>query len=122
MGVSMPVSMGFTCKYFYFQGLQVATWYCTYPGVNVTEELEKMVEWLNANPRRQKKNYHRFAVNWLASAHTRLLAAEVREMAQREQRRADALVGSYRPITAEQHERNLRDIAEIERRYPDLAR
>jgi hypothetical protein len=88
--------VSFDSKYFSFGGLQIATWRCTYPGVNVTEELEKMVEWLHANPRKRKKNYYRFAVNWLASAHTRLLEAEVRALARREQDRVDSAVGRLR--------------------------
>lgn len=96
-------------------------WRFTYPGVDIEREVMKMAEWCEANPRdKPKSRWKRFMVGWLASAHTKLLAAEVREIAQREQRRADALVGSYRPITPEQHEQNLRDIAEIEKRYPDL--
>ena len=34
----------------------------------VTQEMSKMDMWLQANPRRQKKNLKRFIVNWLNRA------------------------------------------------------
>jgi hypothetical protein len=90
--------MGFTCRYFYIQGLQLATWRCLYPGVDIDGELEKMVEWLDANPRRHKRNYRRFAVGWLNKAHGNLLAAEVTALVKREQERVDAEVGKLRQV------------------------
>ncbi len=40
-------------------------WKETFPFVNVEIELKKMEAWLTANPKRRKKNYERFIVNWL---------------------------------------------------------
>ena len=37
----------------------------TYGEKTVREELNKMYVWLLADPRRRKKNYRRFIVNWL---------------------------------------------------------
>jgi len=71
-------------------------WRFTYPGVDIEREVLKMGEWLEANPRRKPRNYKRFAVNWLASAHGRLLEAQVRALAQREQDRVDSAVGRLR--------------------------
>lgn len=62
-------------------------------------ELKKMEGWLRANPERRKKRYMRFAFNWLAKVHGRLLEAEVaatvRATIGRQQERADASVGLW---------------------------
>ncbi|HET7210041.1 MAG TPA: hypothetical protein VFI95_25940 [Terriglobales bacterium] len=60
---------------------------------------------------------------WLARNQAALERAEAREMVARLQRHADAMVGKYDPqrLTEEQAERNKRDIAEMLKRYPDLA-
>jgi hypothetical protein len=33
--------------------------------------------WLDANPRRRKKNYQRFVINWLGKAHAKVLCAQI---------------------------------------------
>lgn len=99
-------------------------WRFTYPGLEIEREVLRMGEWLEANPRRApKKNWKCFMVKWLARSQASIERAEVREAWQCEQRRIDAAVGRYNPngITAEQAERNKRDIAEMLKRYPDLA-
>ena len=40
----------------------------TYPVIDILQELRKMDIWLTANPKRQKRNYARFIVNWLNKA------------------------------------------------------
>ena len=40
-------------------------WKEAFPFVNVEVELKKMEAWLTANPKRLKKNYEKFIVNWL---------------------------------------------------------
>lgn len=72
-------------------------WKLTYPGVDVQREIMKAAEWCEANGKRgQKRNWKRFAVNWLSTAHGRLLEAEVRQLVTREQDRADSAVGKLR--------------------------
>jgi hypothetical protein len=48
-----------------FPPLQVAHWRLIYKGIDVDAELLKMEAWLDANPKRRKKNEKRFVVNWL---------------------------------------------------------
>ena len=43
-------------------------WQRIYPGIDVEQEVGKMVTWLQANPRSRKTNTHRFVVNWLSRA------------------------------------------------------
>jgi len=42
-------------------------WEAAYPNVEVRGELLRMGQWLLANPKRAKKNYRRFIVNWLTN-------------------------------------------------------
>ena len=44
-----------------------------YPLVNVDLEIKKMEAWLKANPRKRKKNYEQFIVNWLSKTQDRVL-------------------------------------------------
>lgn len=39
----------------------------TYPDVHVWREYWLMDDWLEANPKRRKRNYDRFITNWLKS-------------------------------------------------------
>jgi hypothetical protein len=72
-------------------------WKLAYPGLNITAEVLRMAEWCDANGKRgHKRNWQRFAVNWLARAHTRLLEQEVRTLVLREQQRIDSAVGKFR--------------------------
>lgn len=48
-----------------------------YMPLNVKGELEKMKNWLDANPKRRKKKYDRFIVNWLNKAHAQVVSAQV---------------------------------------------
>ena len=63
----------FSCKYFTFDETQIEEWKKTFPGVCVMDELLIMRVWLDGNPSRLKKNYHRFAVNWLTKEYRKTL-------------------------------------------------
>jgi hypothetical protein len=39
-----------------------------YPTIDVTTELKKMANWLEANPANRKRDCHRFVINWLNRA------------------------------------------------------
>lgn len=47
---------------------KIALWKETYPGVNVEQELKRMIAWLDSNPTRRKtrKGIDRFINNWLS--------------------------------------------------------
>lgn len=82
-------------KYFTIADWLIDEWEKTYSPLNVAGELEKMVLWLDANPKRRKKNYNRFVINWLNKAHAQVVSAEVSARVEREQRRKDAGVGAW---------------------------
>ena len=46
------------------------SWKMAYPSVNIEQELQKMIAWLNANPtrKRTRKGIERFVVSWLNRA------------------------------------------------------
>jgi hypothetical protein len=67
--------------------MRVAEWSEAYYPLNIEGELLKMVQWLTANPRRRKKNYSRFCVNWLAKEHAKIQRQQI-------ERRAYAQVGA----------------------------
>lgn len=46
-------------------------WKEAYPACDIKAELNKMREWLLANPEKRKKNYRRFITNWLVRAQDR---------------------------------------------------
>ena len=56
---------------------RIMEWEQTYAPLNVRQELAKMQQWLTANPKRRKKNYLRFATNWLGKAHAQVVNAQV---------------------------------------------
>ena len=56
---------------------RILEWEQTYAPLNVRQELAKMQQWLTANPKRRKKNYLRFATNWLGKAHAQVVNAQV---------------------------------------------
>ena len=45
-----------------------------YPQLDITAEFKKMLEWLNNNPNRRKKDICRFINNWLSSASKKISA------------------------------------------------
>jgi len=55
----------------------IAEWEKVYAPLNVRQEIAKMHQWLEANPRRRKKRYERFVVNWLNKAHAQVVSAQV---------------------------------------------
>lgn len=56
---------------------RILEWEQAYSPLNVRQEIVKMHEWLEANPRRRKKNYQRFVVNWLNKAHAKVVSDQV---------------------------------------------
>jgi hypothetical protein len=57
-----------------FEGITpeiVEKWEKAYPAVDLNSQLNRADEWLKANPTKQKKNYYRFVINWLARAQER---------------------------------------------------
>jgi len=65
------------CTYFRIADWRLLEWERVYAPLNVAGELMKMKLWLDANPRRRKKNYQRFVINWLGKAHASILCAQV---------------------------------------------
>lgn len=47
-------------------------WRDAYPGVVIEMEIKQAAQWLFANPKRRKKNYQRFLVNWFKRAQDRV--------------------------------------------------
>ena len=64
------------CKYFQVHESKLAEWDKAYSPLNVEGELLKMIMWLDANPRKRKKKYQRFVVNWLNKAHAQVITAQ----------------------------------------------
>jgi hypothetical protein len=70
-----------------------------------------MEEWLDANPKRRKRNYKRFIIGWLNKAHTQLMSG-------RHEGLRNAEVGKF---DAERRAPDYSaECAEILRKYPDL--
>jgi hypothetical protein len=99
--------------YGYFKAAQwkINEWEKIYAPLNVMGELEKMKLWLDANPRRRKKRYERFVINWLNKAHASVVSAQVRA-------RLYARVGKQTDRKAPDYSS---ECEEILKRYPDLA-
>ena len=55
---------------------RIVEWERDYAPLNVRQEIAKAENWLEANPRRRKKNLHRFIVNWLNKAHAQVAVAQ----------------------------------------------
>lgn len=71
-------------------------WAFVYPSLEIQREILRMAEWCAANPsKKPKRNWKRFAVNWLAKNQAAIERVEIREIMQREQQRADASVGKW---------------------------
>jgi hypothetical protein len=99
-------------KHFWVSELDVLTWKRAYAPMDIERELQKMILWLDANPRRHKKQWKRFCVGWLNKAHAQLVN-------QRHEGLRNAEVGKFdaaRPVADYSAE-----CAEILRKYPDLA-
>lgn len=89
--------------------LKQATWEVAYAPLDVRMELSKMLEWIAANPRKRKRNWERFAVNWLNRAHER-------ETARQKEAEKLTQVGAKGKFVDYSEE-----CKEILRRHPDLA-
>ena len=97
------------CKYFKVSEGRLQEWEQAYSPLNVSGELLHMVMWLDANPRRRKKNYDRFVVNWLNKAYASVATAQV-------QARMQARVGQKGRFVDYTQE-----CQEVLKKYPDLA-
>ena len=75
------------CKFFAVHEMRLAEWSLAYYPLNIEGELLKMVAWLEANPRRRKKQYMRFCVGWLSREHAKIERQQV-------ERRAAASIGA----------------------------
>ena len=64
-------------EYFKVAEWRILEWERDYAPLNVRQEIAKMHQWLEANPRRRKKRYERFVVNWLNKAHAQVVSAQV---------------------------------------------
>ena len=56
---------------------QILEWERDYSPLNVRQEIAQMHQWLEANPRRRKKNYQRFVVGWLRREYAKVAHAQV---------------------------------------------
>ena len=56
------------CEYFFVPMNYYLKLRAVYPRVDIEHELNKMYMWLDANPKKTKKNYKRFVINWLGHA------------------------------------------------------
>ena len=99
-------------EHFHVAEWKLAEWERDYEPLNVRQELVKANEWLEANPRRRKKNYNRFVVNWLNKAHAQVIVAQI-------ERRLYARVGENRDLRATQEQ--LDEVNRIKAKYPELA-
>lgn len=70
--MSEPAPRPKSHKYFDVHPLTIAEWERIYYPLNVTQELAKMVQWCDANPKRLKKKWNRFVVNWLNAEHAKI--------------------------------------------------
>src|ERR1700690_2607917 len=84
---------GAMAEYFHVAEWRILEWERDYAPLNVRQELVLMNNWLEANPRRRKKNYARFIINWLNKSYASVAAAQVAS-------RAYARVGENREPSA----------------------
>jgi hypothetical protein len=106
----------FSSRYFKVSDSWLSDWEKAYPNLGVLEELDRMVVWLDANPRKsKKKNWYRFVTGWLGREYARVTSDAVKARAVT----AEARVGQNRNLrpTAEQEQ----EAARIKAKYPDLA-
>jgi hypothetical protein len=97
--------------YFRVHEMQLAEWQQAYPSLNVDGELQRMKIWLDANPRRRKKNYQRFVTGWLCreNAKVEYAAASAKSYAR---------VGTHRDRQP-MHD-NSEYIEQLQKQFPDL--
>ena len=71
--------MSFDCKWFSFGDLKIAHWQWVYGhAVGVRRELILMAQWCEDNPKRaaRKKDWKRFANNWLKAEYRKKLTSQ----------------------------------------------
>jgi hypothetical protein len=99
------------CKYFQVAESRFEEWEQCYQPLNVAGELCRMILWLDSNPRRRKKNYDRFVINWLNKAYASVAVAQANgRMAARAGMLTDRPIPDYS-----------QECEEIRKKYPDLA-
>ena len=84
----------FACAFFSVTEEELEQYESIYPGVNVPQELRRMDSWCRANPRRLKRNWNRFILNWLGKTHRDLLAVQTREAVRVYRSRQESRVGT----------------------------
>ncbi len=68
---------------------RIKKWEEAFPYIDVKSELLKMEVWLAANPKKRKKNYERFIINWLVRAKGGIYADRSKFVAISSQRSAE---------------------------------
>jgi hypothetical protein len=63
-------------EHFHIAEWRILEWEKHYYPLNVRQEIEHMQNWLEANPKRRKKNYNRFVVNWLNRNYAQVATAQ----------------------------------------------
>jgi hypothetical protein len=66
------IKYAFMCKYFDITEEEDIVYKQAYPKVDTISEYYKMIAWLIANPKKQKKDYPRFINNWLNKANDKI--------------------------------------------------
>lgn len=97
--------------HFHVQEWLILEWERDYAPLDVRRELAQMHQWLEANPRRRKKNYQRFVVGWLRREYAKVAHAQVaaRLYARAGVYQADRPAADYS-----------KEVEEVLERYPDL--
>lgn len=70
---------------------QIADWEKAYPRVNIPAEILKAEQWLKANPKKRKKDYPRFLVNWFSNTE-RNKGGRIENFGQQQSNRTDAFI------------------------------
>lgn len=70
-------AVAFTAEGFDISAERLKAWKLAYPAVDVEREVRHAHEWILANPKNHKSNYHRYLVNWLSKAQDRAPRVQV---------------------------------------------
>lgn len=69
--------IAFSTKAFSINPEVLSSWKETFPAISVELEVRRAHEWILANPKNRKSNYHRYLVNWLSKAQDRAPRVQV---------------------------------------------
>lgn len=64
-------------KFFEIADWRIAEWQEVYAPLNVMRELQAIAQWLEANPRRQRKDYSQMIAEWLGRESAKVTVAQV---------------------------------------------